>query len=243
MKAWSALLTLIILYPISGSICYQNSHANAAESQELQQPTTAENSARGFVKNRFNELDNLLEAGAPGVEPLAAVIGGKMEVQTANKFVTDRELTGIELTVINKSNRSLVIDGTAATLLVDGTKKKCVGIAAIEKTIKAPDSARHKYIRDIGSVLTSATSIGAVQSIEDERQNRAPVRQRYGSDEVRREKERSGFGKRVLFPEQKSGGIIYFDGKIPSSKITIELTVHDLNNYKDTAQISVPINQ
>lgn len=189
------------------------------------------------------EIDSLLDLPAPGRQSLASELGQKLLIRTSKNKRKLKGLVGIGVECINNTDKALLFDGTEAVLMeaCTGKKRKCASLKEIELGISSPDGPRHRYVRDIQEAAVAFGSIGFAPSIDDAIKNNRSVPQRYGIDQVRRETEQMRLEKRVLYPGETANAFVYFKGKIPTSGASIELPVHDLNNEKDSANVSTAL--
>lgn len=207
-----------------------------AQSADNFDSTVETNSRSSTIK----EIENLLRFDTEVAPPIAdVVVLNKLQISVTHIVPAGHRLTGIELSAVNSSGRTIVVDGADATLVEPGgSRRHSAGMQEIERSSPAADGIRHKYVKNVEAAVTSFLTIGSVQAVEDELRNRASVPQRYGADQWRREKELSRFGKRILLPGQIATGYVFFTGAAPKTNAVLELTIHDLKNYSDSARLS-----
>jgi hypothetical protein len=86
--------------------------------------------------------------------------------------------------------------------------------------------------------LPAAVTVGAVPTISDIKNAKRPVLDRYGHDEERRSVEASRFGRRILWPHQKTQGIVFFETDDPLGSARIDIPATTLFDQKDTGILS-----
>lgn len=141
-------------------------------------------------------------------------------------------LYGLQIKIFNGSDRAVIFDGDKISAKLDGKQYACLGIAQVEDKICRGPNAAVKVASGLSSYLT----VGAAPTIRDQIKHRAPVLDRYGMDETRRESEVSRFGKRILWPGDSSEGIVYF--KVRVRKGSIAMPANTLYDSQDKAELS-----
>ena len=155
-------------------------------------------------------------------EPLKSLTGLTLSIDKRN--IDIGPLHGLLITINNQTNRPLMVDGDKATVVDGGNNMTAAPLVALQKAVEPPSGLEHAF-ESIGTIIIpAAATVGGTLAVRDELQIRKPVLKRYGPDEKRRQVESARFGRRILWPQQKTQGIVYF------------LTASTL----DAAQISIP---
>src|SRR5262249_33838575 len=134
---------------------------------------------------------------------------------------------------VNDTPRPLVIDGDTARALVDEKSYACATLEAIQKSILPSHGGKALTAGVFTKVIPAAATVGWAPTLKDIHTMKQPVRMRYGPDEVRRLAEESRFGERVLWPHQKTEGIVYFPAGTSLKGAKIEMPVHTLFDATD----------
>jgi hypothetical protein len=150
-----------------------------------------------------------------------------MDIDRSNVQI-DR-LRGIVITVTNETNRSLVVNGEKALALLEG---KSISVAPVS-TVQLVVAPRKKGAKGVEDVTLAAVTIGVAPTIRDYKENAKPVIERYGPDELRRRVEASRFGRRIIWPNEKSTGVLYFDTPADLSAASVQIPVSTLFDKPD----------
>lgn len=156
-------------------------------------------------------------------EPLKAYINAGLTMQVDQRNIAFEHLSGVQITVNNQTGRPLMVDGTKATVTTSGATLTAIPVTVLQKAV-LPKTGLEHAIASIGTnIVPAAVTIGVVPTVKDEIKFRKPVLDRYGPDEQRREVESSRFGRRIIWPGQKTQGILYFqtEGSLVTSHIEI----------------------
>ncbi|HEY9715947.1 MAG TPA: hypothetical protein V6C69_00655 [Trichormus sp.] len=175
---------------------------------------------------------------APKPEPLKAYIGVSVTLKVERYDIEFDRLQGILIEVVNETDRPLVINGNKATATAGGAKFTAAPVSALQNIVIPPHTAQ-QIIDDIfKSVIPAAVTIGAAPTIRDIKQNNKPVLERYGADELRRRVESTRFGRRVLWPHEKTRGVLYFDTQDSIDKAHIDIPTSTLFDMTDAGVLS-----
>ena len=209
----SRLSSVLILCSLLGSL--QAQIPSLAESGEIKAPidtsgTTpvqntapASDSIGGLSAPGANEIMNsdfLMMQNEPGAkppEPLSTFLGTDLTLDINREDISFAHLHGLMITVVNKTNRPLVIDGDKATALMSGTSVRCVPVTVIQNAIIPARDLEHLLVFIATNIAPAAISIGVIPTTKDIVRDRKPVLDRYGYDEKRRRVEASRFGRRI----------------------------------------------
>ena len=117
----------------------------------------------------------------------------------------------------------------------------CATQAAIDAVGKPPTTFTGKFTSDVKATVTAALTVGAVQTAETIVKERGPIKERYEWDEQRREREDSRFGKRLLYPGDKSDGMIYFNSDVSFGSKSLAIPVASFYDQSDQTCVNVAI--
>ena len=186
--------------------------------------------------NEIMNSDFLMMQSQPGAkpaQPLSTFFGTDLTLEINREDISFAHLHGLMITVANKTNRPLVIDGDKATALMSGNTVKCVPVTVIQNAIIPAHDLEHVLAFIAENIAPAAISIGIVPTVKDIQKDRQPVLDRYGYDEKRRRVEASRFGRRILWPNEKTQGIVFFQMLQPPSNARIELPASTLFDKED----------
>ena len=163
-------------------------------------------------------------------EPLKAYIGTTVALQVQRYDVDYDKLKGILVSVTNETNRPLVIDGNRAEASIAGKTTTAAPVTVLQQIVVPP----HKVLEDILTKLVpAAVTVGAIPTYKDYKLNRKPINERYGADELRRRLEAARFGRRILWPQQKSTGVVFFDTAESLNGAALQIPAMALYDLKD----------
>jgi len=176
-------------------------------------------------------------ASAP-VQPLTAFIGMTIKLDVNRKEIKFEDLHGLVITVSNDTNRPLVLDGDNVTAKLADHAYKSASLTALQLAVNPEHGIGRVPLDLITKVAPAAATIGAYPTVADIYKYAAkPTIERYGTDEERREAEASRFGRRILWPHEKTQGIVYFQTKDSLDNSKIEMPVTTLFDRKDTGTL------
>lgn len=203
-------------------------------------PQTSSDSMAGLGpgQNAVMTQDMLLVSpkSADGKQPLpiTGYIGMTLKMDVERKVVKFKDLRGLPVTVTNDTNRPLVINADEAVAKVGDKSYKCTTLTGVQLTVQPPPTLTKAAADMVTKVAPAAATVGAIPTAYDFYKYSKPSLTRYGKDQERRVVESSRFGKRILWPHEKTQGIIYFDSKAPIEKASIEIPVATLFDKKDS---------
>lgn len=171
--------------------------------------------------------------------PLSSIIPGNIDASLGSFGVEPNGFRSLKMTITNKTDRPIVLDGNSAVATVSGARLECASMSKIEPKIPAPDNPSHKYLKDIRSSITAIATVGAAQTLEDKLNDMQEVRKHYGFDEARREDLESRFGKRILFPGETTTGTFFIKTRLPLQDATMVIPACSLDDKSDSATLSV----
>ncbi len=170
--------------------------------------------------------------------PLQSVISGNIEASVSSAAAEPGFRT-LKLSVTNKTDRPIVLDGNHAIATVGSARLQCAPMSKIEQKIPAADNPTHKYLKDVRASITAFATVGAAQTLEDKFNDMQEVRKHYGFDEARREDLEARFGKRILFPGESTTGTLFIKTRMPLQDASVVLPLSSLGDKNDNASISV----
>ncbi len=173
----------------------------------------------------------------PPPAPLQSFVGVSLKVTLDRSDIMLAGLRGLMITVNNDTNRPLVIDGASAKVFIGPTTYSAVSVAVLQKKILPSHTIEADAVRTIAQVIPAAVTVGLTPTAEDYIRMKKPIRKRYGTDEKRRLAEASRFGKRILWPHQKTQGVLYFqtNAEIKTTDAKVEIPVQTLFDSPDSA--------
>jgi len=171
-------------------------------------------------------------------EPLKAYVNAGLTLQVDQRNIAFEHLNGVQITVNNQTGRPLMVDGTKATVTNGGATLTAIPVRVLQNAV-LPKTGLEHAIASIGTnIVPAAVTIGVVPTVKDEIKFRKPVLERYGSDEQRREIESMRFGRRIIWPGQKTQGILYFQTEDSLTSSHIEIPATTLFDAQDTCVLS-----
>jgi hypothetical protein len=175
------------------------------------------------------------QTGTP--QPLTAYIGMTLKIDVDRKEVLFKDLRGLAITVLNDTNRALIVDGENATARIGNRALKCASLTALQLAV-LPEHGVSKVPIDLLTIVAPAgATAGAWPTVEDLYKFSRPPLMRYGRDQQRRLVEATRFGKRILWPHEKTQGIVYFQTKEPIAGASVEIPVNTLFDKNDTGTL------
>jgi hypothetical protein len=173
-----------------------------------------------------------------GAEPLTTAVGKSLTMTIDKRDIVFGGLRGMMITVTNMTSRPLVVDGDKATAVTKGETFKCAPLTVLQSTVTPPHDTKYVIHNFNTAIVPAAVTVGAVPTVQDMINNRKPILERYGPDQERRNAEESRFGRRILWPHQKTQGIVFFEalGELADAKLAIPAST--LFDQKDAAVVS-----
>lgn len=184
-------------------------------------------------------------SGAPA-KPLTAGTSLSQSIGTSITMTVDpgvviyKNLRGLTVTVVNDTGKPLIIDGDKAVAIQGSKQYKSAQNTDVELAISPVPTLKTAFHDFTTIVLPDAASAGLVPVIKDLKTYSKPTLARYGKDQQRREIEGSRFGRRILWPHEKTQGVIYFQtiDLDFSAKAKVELPVSTMFDNKDLGVLS-----
>jgi hypothetical protein len=170
--------------------------------------------------------------------PLQAFVGQSLTLTLKHSDIVLDDLQGVSVLVVNDTNRPLVLDGDNARAIGASASYKCAPLVTVQKSVLPIRGGRAMAKGVFTKVLPAAATVGLEPTVKDAIRMKKPVRMRYGPDEMRRMAEASRFGSRIVWPHQKTNGIVYFDAGVPLSGVKIEIPVQTLFDPADKTLLS-----
>ncbi|MDR3617044.1 MAG: hypothetical protein P4L53_26040 [Candidatus Obscuribacterales bacterium] len=171
-------------------------------------------------------------------EPLKAYVNAGLTLQVDQRNIAFEHLSGVQITVNNLTGRPLMVDGTKATITTGGATLTAIPVTVLQKAVLPKTGLEHAMASIGTNIVPAAFTIGAVPAVKDEFKFRKPVLQRYGPDEQRREVESSRFGRRIIWPGQKTQGILYFQTEESLTASHIQIPAATLFDTQDACVLS-----
>jgi hypothetical protein len=167
--------------------------------------------------------------------PLATVAPEKLVVSIEPAQVALNNLRGIQIIIKNNTDRPVVINGDMASVMCGGQKLQAASLKQIDVStcpMVTPKEQRRRFAE-------ATLSVGWIPTVEDQKIQNGPILARYGCDESRRINEISHFGRRVLWPGDSTGGVLYFLTDQSLKGLTIQLPVNTLFVNTDGALLTI----
>jgi len=176
--------------------------------------------------------------GGQAPKPLQTFVGDSLRIAIDRSNITFAGLRGIMITVTNDTSRPLVIDGDSAKANLSIKAYAAIPVTVLQKSVLPGKGIAAQTNRTLTQIVPAALTIGITPTVEDFITIKKPIRKRYGPDERRRLAEASRFGKRILWPHQKTQGILYFKTSDTLSGAKVQIPVHTLFDTPDSALLS-----
>lgn len=174
----------------------------------------------------------------PPPKPLQAFVGVSLKLDVERSDIVLNRLRGLMITVTNDTSRPLVIDGDSAQATVGAKNYSSASLPLVQKCVLPNNGLLATTGKVITNVSLAGASIGVIPTVKDFIILNKPITKRYGPDERRRLVEASRFGKRIVWPHQKTQGIIYFQTNNTLSGAKLRMSVHTLFDNPDNASLS-----
>jgi len=171
-------------------------------------------------------------------EALQGFVGHGLTVKVLRSSITFCGLTGVEIEAGNDTDRPWVMDGEKASVSSGGQTYKAISLRDLQLAIQPPMDL-HRAVKAIFlEGVPAAVTVGLVPTIKDIRHMKLPIEERYGDDEERRRTEAARFGDRILWPGEKTQGILFMQNGETFSAASVAMPVHALFDNKETACIN-----
>ena len=192
--------------------------------------------------NAMMTRDLLLVSPSKGEQPkpLQNFVGTSLTLTIGRSDIILDGLTGISITVSNDTSRPLLIDGHNAKAISGSNTYLAASVRVVQQCVLPNNSAFAKICRLLTDLSLGGLTVGAVPTVKDYITMKKPINKRYGSDERRRIVEASRFGKRILWPHDKTGGILYFKTKDKFTDVKLQIPVNTLFDKPDNAVLTNP---
>ncbi len=176
--------------------------------------------------------------GGPPPKPLQSFVGVSLKLVIERSDVVLDGLRGLMITVTNDTSRPLVIDGDNAQATVGEKSYLSAPLPLVQKCVLPNNGLLATTGKLVTNVVPAAVTVGAIPTIKDFVILKKPISKRYGPDERRRIVEASRFGKRIVWPHQRTEGIIYFQTNGALTGAKLQMPVHTLFDKPDSASLS-----
>ncbi len=175
------------------------------------------------------------DKGKQSPKPLQDFVGNTLTLSLEQSDIILDGLRGMMITVTNDTSRPLVVDGDSTKATSGGHNYSSAPVSVVQKSVLPSNAAVAKVFRLTQGITEGGLSIGAIPTVKDYITMKKPIRKRYGPDEHRRLVEASRFGKRILWPHQKTDGVLYFKTHDTFTGAKLEIPVHTLFDKPDSA--------
>ena len=195
--------------------------------------------------NKMKTFEKADEVQVPTLRPLSATVGRDIDLTVARATAFTGRFVALSVKVENKSDKTLVVDGDRASLSSDDTKVAsitCLTQANVDAIGQPPTTAKAKIATDFKSTVEAALTVGAIPTAQTIIVEHGPILKRYEWDESRREHEETRFGKRLLYPGDKSDGVMYFKDGTSFDQKSLVIPVKSFYDGADQAALiqSIP---
>jgi hypothetical protein len=195
--------------------------------------------------NKMKTFERADEVQVPALRPLSATVGREIDFTVARATAFTGRFVALSVKVENKSDKTLVVDGDRASLSSDDPKVAsiaCLTQTNVDAIGKPPTSAKAKIATDFKSTIAAALTVGAVPTAQTIIVEHGPILKRYEWDEQRRQHEENRFGKRLLYPGDKSDGMVYFTDGTTFDQKSLTIPVKSFYDGADQASLiqSIP---
>jgi hypothetical protein len=217
------------------------------------EPSASTKAADEAIQQRLNELlrqpNSVLtkmqtfqkEDDKPKLrEPLSATIGSDLVLVVSKATPFNPHFKALDVKIENRSDSTLVMEGDRA--FVSGLEDRasqiqCLAQRDLDLVGKPVSSMKGKIARDTLDTIGAAITVGAIPTTKGVITEHGPIRKRYEWDEQRREREASRLGERLLYPGDKTEGLIYFRETDSLSKKALTIPVKSF--YDGTEQMAL----
>jgi hypothetical protein len=183
-------------------------------------------------------LVNPSKPASANPDPLTTAVGKTLTIKIDRRDIAFDKLHGLMITVTNQTDRPLVVDGDKAQVTAAGTTIKSAPLTVLQHAIIPPHTTAYVIHQFNTQVVPAAVTIGVYPTVEDIMENNKPVTERYGPDQERRSVEEERFGRRVIWPHQKTQGIIFFETADSLNDAKLQIPAATLFDPKDAATIA-----
>jgi hypothetical protein len=175
--------------------------------------------------------------GGPAPKPLQAFVGVSLKLVIERSDIVLDGLRGLMISVTNDTSRPLVIDGDSAEATVGSNNYLSASLPLVQKCVLPNNGLLPTSAKLVTNVVPALATVGAVPTVKDFIIINKPISKRYGADERRRLVEATRFGKRIVWPHQKTQGIIYFQTHNALTGARLKMSVHTLFDKPDSASL------
>jgi hypothetical protein len=169
--------------------------------------------------------------------PLKTVIGVQAEMNIDGKEIALGYLRGLTVEVKNNTDRPLIFHGGSVRAVISGKTIECASESAVRNIINPVHTPKEKIKTDFVNSVVALGTTGVVPTTKGFEQQSRPVLSRYGTDEQRRENEKSQFSDRIVWPGESTKGVVYFAGDQALTGAEIQMPVSSLYDTSDQASI------
>ncbi|HEY9684972.1 MAG TPA: hypothetical protein V6C86_25570 [Oculatellaceae cyanobacterium] len=172
--------------------------------------------------------------------PLSATIGSDIILIVSQATPFNPQFKALDVKIENRSDSTLVMDGDRAyvsALDAHATQIPCLAQRDLDAVGRPPTTMKEKIAKDTADTIGAALTVGAIPTAKGVITEHGPIRKRYEWDEQRREREESRLGQRLLYPGDKTEGLIYFRATDSLNKKTLTIPVKSF--YDGTEQTAL----
>jgi len=188
--------------------------------------------------------NGLLDPAKPVAKPLSAIVGRDVDVRLVPGHTPSRRMKALHVTVHNRSDEPLVFEGDKSLICSRDTgslEARCLSQVDLDAVDRPAVTFKGKVASDVVASATAAVSVGVVQTVDTIRREYGPINKRYEYDQARRENEESRFGRRLLYPGDRSDGNIYFPAEATMHGKMLTIPVKSFYDGSTQSSISVLI--
>jgi hypothetical protein len=193
-------------------------YCQAASEQGTQTAQSSEASAelRGLLPEKPGEK-------VPEDSQSTSNVTVSVAINVEQDYIPIDHIRGLVVKITNQSKHPVLINCDDAKVVL--SPNQVASLRDLELVEDPPLEFKALVKEDAKETLVAGITVGAVPAIDGIKLQHAPILQRYGKDEERRENEMQRFGKRLLWPGEINSGTIFFRTDAPLMGSTLEVPV------------------
>lgn len=240
--ALRAVLLAGLLFVTGHAVAYGDETSSA--DQEIQKKLKEMLTQPDSSLNKMKTFERADEVQVPSLRPLSATVGRDIDFSVSRSPSFTGRFVALSVRVENKSDKTLVVDGDRASLSNSDTQTAntpCLAQAALDAIGRPPTTTKDKIRKDFKSTIAAALTVGAIPTAQTVITENGPILKRYEWDEQRRQHEENRFGKRLLYPGDKSDGVVYFIDGTSFDRKSLVIPVKSFYDGADQASLIQPV--
>ena len=205
----------------------------------LHQPNSVLNKMQTF------QTEEKVDDGKPKLrQPLQATVGGDILLMVTPGSSFNPRVKSVAVRIENRSDETLVMNGDRAYLSAldeHSPQVPCLAQSDLDAFGRPPTTIKAKIKSDTLQTIGAAVTVGAIPTAEGIIKEHGPIKKRYEWDEQRREREETRLGKRLLYPGDKTEGLVYFRDSDSFSQKFLTIPVTSFYNGAEQASLRKPM--